>query len=96
MKKYFPILSLALLLLITSVFSSNSFALDGKKKGAVTVSIHDVAKKIRQFKTWQILDARSNQKESGFLYRFKLINSSGRVKIINIDPKNPNLRRLEQ
>ena len=63
---------------------------------AVTVSFDEVVEQIRQHKSWQILDARSNQKGSGFRYRFKLMNSSGQVRIILIDPKNPNLGYLEQ
>ena len=73
------------------------YALDAETKGATTVSMHEVARQIRQYKTWQILDAASKQKASGNRYfRFKLLSSEGKVKIINIDPKNPNLRRLEQ
>lgn len=56
----------------------------------------EVARQIRQFKSWQILDATPRQKESGYQYfRFKLLRDDGKVKIINIDPNNPNLRRLE-
>lgn len=64
--------------------------------GAVPVSFNEVVEQIRQHKSWQILDARSKQKESGLRYRFKLINSSGQVRIILIDPRNPNLGHLEQ
>ena len=86
-------LLLILMLAVFSVGSHNALAIEGENSGAATISIHDIAKKIRKIKTWQILDARSDNKA----YRFKLINSnSGQVKIIHIDPEKPNLRRLKQ
>ncbi len=64
---------------------------------AIPVSFNEVVERIRiRHKSWQILDARSRYKESGLRYRFKLINSSGQVRIILIDPRNPNLEHLEQ
>lgn len=71
-------------------------ALDGKSSGAPSVSMDEVARQIRQLKSWQILEAQSKQEESGTQYfRFKLLRNDGKVKVINIDPNNPNLRRLE-
>jgi hypothetical protein len=71
-------------------------ALDGESASKDKVSMDEVAMQIRQFKSWQILDASSQKKESGSRYfRFKLLHDNGKVKIINIDPNNPNLRRLE-
>ncbi len=64
---------------------------------ALPISFNEVVERIRlRHKSWQILDARSKHKESGLRYRFKLINSNGQVRIILIDPRNPNLGNLEQ
>ncbi len=59
-------------------------------------SMDDVARMIRQNKQWEILDARQRNKGNETRYRFKVINSTGKVKVINIDPRRPNLRKLEQ
>ena len=59
-------------------------------------SIDDVARMIRKKKRWEILEATPTQNGSVMRYRFKVINQTGKVKIINIDPRQPNLRRLEQ
>ena len=77
--------------------AGTSFALDGKKNpDAATVSMHEVARQIRQYKSWQILDASPRKLDSGDrILRFKLLHEKGKVIIINIDPKNPNFRRLE-
>ena len=90
-------ISYSVLLAMTLSFaSSTSYALDGDSPSAKKVSMHEVAIQIRQYKSWQILNASSRQKASGYRYfRFKLLRSDGKVKIINIDPNNPNLRRLE-
>ncbi len=90
-------ISYSVLLAMTLSFaSSTSYALDGDTPAASKVSMHEVAIQIRQYKSWQILNASSRQKASGYRYfRFKLLRSDGKVKIINIDPNNPNLRRLE-
>ncbi len=86
-----------LLLMFLSISSNPGFALDAEGQGSGAVSIHEVAMKIRQFKSWQILDASPRHQKSGVRYfRFKLLHSNGKVKIINIDPMNPNLRRLEK
>ncbi len=61
-----------------------------------TTSMDDVARMIRQNKQWEILDARQKYKGSEKQYRFKVINNTGKVKVINIDPRRPNLRKLEQ
>ena len=101
MKSHFHNLSLILLLAgyaggNVSVANDNDNDNTAGNPAAVTVSFDEVVEQIRQHKSWQILDARSNQKGSGFRYRFKLMNSSGQVRIILIDPKNPNLGYLEQ
>lgn len=84
-------------LLLFLVNSSNfSYALDANNQGATTVSMHEIARQIRQYTNWQILDASPRKRESGLPYfRFKLLRSNGKVKIINIDPRNPNFRHLE-
>jgi hypothetical protein len=64
-------------------------------QGIVT-SMDDVARMIRQKKKWQILDARPRYDGATTRYRFKLLGKKGKVKIISIDPRKPNLRRLEQ
>ena len=72
------------------------YALDGQTTES-KISMHDVAKKIRQDNNWQILDAKPKEKKSGYkFFQFKVINKKGQVKVINIDPNNPNLRHLEQ
>ncbi len=86
-----------LLLLIPLLIGSNtSFGLEEGNQGATMVSIHEVAMQIRRYKSWQILDASPRKKDTGrYYFRFKLLRNDGTVKIINIDPRNPNLRRLE-
>ena len=77
--------------------TGNAHALDGESSGVPSMSMDEVARQIRQIKGWQILEAQSRKKDSGSQYfRFKLLRSDGKVKVINIDPNNPNLRRLEQ
>lgn len=76
-----------------------AMALDANAQGSAAgnpTSIDDVARMIRQKKKWQILEARPRREGSVTHYRFKLISNTGQVKIISIDPKRPNLRRLEQ
>jgi len=89
--------SIALLLLIYLSISSNfGYGLEVNSKAAKTTSIDEIAQQIRQYKNWQILDASPRKKKSGISYfRFKLLKNDGTVKIINIDPTQPNLRRLE-
>jgi hypothetical protein len=67
---------------------------NGSTMGAVTMD--DVARMIRRTKNWEILDARPRQKGNETRYRFKLINSTGKVKIINVDPRKPSLKKLDQ
>ncbi len=64
--------------------------------GANPSSMDDVARMIRRNSQWEILDARSRQKGDETRYRFKLINNTGKVKVISVDPRKPNLRKLEQ
>ncbi len=83
---------------LIALFSNSplAIALDGESASNKKVSMDEVAMQIRQFKSWQILDASSQKKESGLQYfRFKLLHNDGKVKVINIDPNNPNLRTLE-
>ena len=83
---------------LIALFSNSplAIALDGESASNKKVSMDEVAMQIRQFKSWQILDASSQKKESGLRYfRFKLLHNDGKVKVINIDPNNPNLRTLE-
>lgn len=79
-----------------SALDANAQSNNGKKKNGQGTSIDDVARMIRENKKWQILEASPRQNGTVTRYRFKLINSTGKVKIISIDPKKPNLRRLEQ
>jgi hypothetical protein len=78
-----------------NALDANAQSNNGKKNGQAA-SIDDVARMIRENKKWQILEASPRQNGTVTRYRFKLINSTGKVKIISIDPKKPNLRRLEQ
>ena len=83
-------------MIILMISSNLALALDANGQSSTTVSIHEVAMQIRQYKSWQILDASPRKKETGIRYfRFKLLGQDGKVKIINIDPNNPNLRRLK-
>lgn len=74
----------------------NGGAQDGFSVSVDTTSMEDVARMIRRHKRWEILDARQRLKGSEMRYRFKLINNTGKVMIISIDPRNPNLRKLEK
>lgn len=88
------------IVLLLSVYTGGSnlvLAFDGEKSASTEISIHEVARQIRQYKSWQILDASPKKKPTGIQYfRFKLLHNNGMVKVINIDPLNPNLRRLEK
>lgn len=101
-KYLIPLITLIMLLEVGSVMAldanaqGTSAGQGNKHINSITVSIDDVARMIRQNNQWQILDARSRQRGSVIRYRFKLISNKGEVKIINIDPEKPNLRRLEQ
>jgi hypothetical protein len=95
--KRYPYCHLVVAVLIVLFFNSPlAIALDGESASKNKVSMDEVAMQIRQFKSWQILDASPQKKETGSPYfRFKLLHNNGKVKIINIDPNKPNLRRLE-
>jgi hypothetical protein len=83
-------------LMPANALDANAQSNNGKKKNGQGRSIDEVARMIRENKQWQILEASPRQDGSMTRYRFKLINSAGKVKIISIDPKKPNLRRLEK
>ena len=88
---------IVLLLSVCAGGSTFVLAFDGEKSASTEISIHEVARQIRQYKSWQILDASPKQKATGIRYfRFKLLHNNGMVKVINIDPLKPNLRRLEK
>ena len=94
-KKIYSTVLPALLFLFIS-YCDSAYALDTKKRIAKAASIDEVAHMIRKRKQWQILDASPRRKDSGTEYfRFKLLGNDGTVKIINVDPNKPNLRRLE-
>lgn len=69
---------------------------EGYSRSVHIATMEDVARMIRGHTQWEILDAKPRQRGSEMRYRFKLINSTGRVRIISIDPENPNLRKLQQ
>ena len=99
--KHFFYISCLISLLTSQAYGADQTATDGdatiNTPSAVPVSFDEVVEWVRhQHKSWQILDARSKHKESGLRYRFKLINGNGQVRIILIDPRNPNLGNLEQ
>ncbi len=61
-----------------------------------TVSMGAIAQQIRSSTYWKILDARPRQSNGQLLYRFKLINKSGKVMILTVNPRQPNLKKLVQ
>lgn len=64
---------------------------------AITVGLHEMAKKIRRYESWRILGAQPKKEASGnWHFRFKLLRSDGTIKVIYIDPRNPDFKRLEQ
>ena len=69
---------------------------NGNSNGVTHASMDDVARMIRRNKNWEILDARSRQNGNETRYRFKLIDSTGKVKIIQVDPRKPSLQKLDQ
>ncbi|MEM7195993.1 MAG: hypothetical protein AAF402_13670 [Pseudomonadota bacterium] len=83
------------LLALSLVAGSSAFALNADDSKVKAVSIEEVANLIRKRKQWKILDAKPKQASQGNYFRFKLLGNNGKVKIINIDPKKPNLRSLE-
>ncbi len=58
-------------------------------------SVDDIARQIRQQHKWRILAAEPTIANEKTLYRFKLLNKQrGRVSVVVIDPKQPNLKTL--
>jgi len=98
MSKFRSLIAYALLGMLVSMSMTNAAdALDVNNSSANKGnSMDDVAKMIRKSSRWQILEAVPKKKGEVMRYRFKLINSTGKVKIINVDPLRPNLRKLEQ
>ncbi len=95
--KSLPVHSL-LLLVALAMGSQAGYALDSETQPIQrVVSIQEVAEQIRQYKRWEILDARPAKLESGGkVMKFKLLNKQGRVIIIHIDPHKPSFVRLEE
>jgi len=96
-RKSLPAHSLSLLVALATV-SHAGYALDSETPPArPVVSIQEVAAQIRQYKRWEILDARPARLESGGkVMKFKLLHEKGRVIIIHIDPRKPSFVRLEE
>ena len=93
--RVFPKLPL-LLAVMTAWPLASAGAADGHARGK-KVSMHEVAEQIRRTETWQILEARPRHRKSGYrFFQFKVINQRGQVKVIDVDPHNPSLRRLQQ
>lgn len=96
-RKSLPIHSLSLLVALATG-SHAGYALGTETNPArPVVSIQEMAAQIRQYKRWEILDARPERLESGGkVMKFKLLNKKGRVIIIHIDPHKPSFVRLEE
>ncbi len=63
----------------------------------VTAGLHEMAKRIRRYESWRILGAQPRKRASGYWYfRFKMLRDDGTIKVIYIDPRNPDFKRLEQ
>lgn len=97
MRKYLQIHSMTLLVALATG-SNIGYALDVETRQArPVVGIQEMAEQIRQYKRWEILDARPARLESGGkVLKFKLLNEKGRVIIIYIDPLKPSFVRLEE
>ena len=86
--RYFSIITLL-------IFAGLAFALN-PVNSPTNAEIDDIANQIRGKSGWQILDARTQKNASGnFLFRFKLLSKKGMVKVIFVDPRNPDLRELK-
>lgn len=60
-------------------------------------SVDEIARQIRQQPQWRILAAEPVVEDSKMMYRFKLLDKGrGRVKVIVIDPENPDLEQFHQ
>ena len=60
------------------------------------VSVDDIARQINRRDEWRILSAEPMIDNEKTLYRFKLLNKrKGRVRVIIIDPNNPDLKKLD-
>ena len=95
MTRFIRSLVIAPLLAALLVVGPSASALSGEDGKVKAVSIDEVASFIRKRKRWKILDAKPKKASNGNYFRFKLLGQNGNVKIINIDPNKPNLRRLE-
>jgi hypothetical protein len=92
-----PVKSLMLSAVLCAAFTAAVVHADKPaKKQSGAASIDEVATMIRTRTSWKILHASPRSKDSGNRYfRFKLLGSDGKVRIIYIDPSKPNLRKLE-
>ncbi len=89
--------TLSVLLLVMMITGSGSvFALDHKKKhrGANSLSMDEAANMIRKRDVGRILRAKRTTHKSGQeMYRFRVLNKKGAVRIFEVNPKNPEIIR---
>lgn len=87
------------LLLLTILFSINpAHATDDETKANQSrhYSVDEIARKIDQQPKWRVLAAEPTTENRKTLYRFKILEKEkGRVKVITIDPDNPQLNQFE-
>ncbi len=77
-----------------STFTVTGPAMNGSGQADRVYSVDEIAFQIRNHSVWDILGVSTIQQGKGFLYRFKLINPSGRVMILNVNPRRPNLTKI--
>lgn len=66
-----------------------------RTQGATHASIHDIVRDISQYDSWKILQYYDKEDDAGIqYYRFKLLRRDGKLVIIDVDPRNPDLRAL--
>lgn len=89
------ILNLFLAAQATALKPEQELTIEKHMRPAQTRSVDDIARQIRQQHKWRILVAEPTIANQKTLYRFKLLNKKrGRVSVVVIDPKQPNLQTL--
>jgi len=82
--------------------AGNSLALEAdevplQEKLYPQTSVDEIARQIRQQPQWRILAAEPMVEDNKMMYRFKLLNKNlGRVKVIIVDPEQPDLEQFHQ
>ncbi|MEA3290824.1 MAG: hypothetical protein U9Q71_00705 [Pseudomonadota bacterium] len=84
------------LLLATALAIQPVSAQGGAGRAQDSYSVDEVTRMIRERGGWKVLSAQTMRDEKGRAnYRFKLLHRDGRVKVLSVDPRSPDLGKLK-